>query len=880
MRKIIIPLLCLCTYWGCSDVHFIKDPEFRTKLTQRFKERKEFAANRSAALFDVFNQDLSLEEREALQFLYAYMPLCDLADYNGNFFLKQVRSSFKAKESFKWGKTIPDDIFRHFVLPYRVNNENLDSARWVFLQELKPRLQNLSMKEAALEVNHWCHEKVNYAPTDIRTSGPLSLVRTSWGRCGEESTFTVTALRAVGIPARQVYTPRWAHCDDNHAWVEVWVDGKWFYMGACEPESNLNMGWFTEPARRAMLVHTKVFGVYSGSDKIVNQSDNFTEINVVGNYAKVKRIYVRVVDEKGNQTENAKVDFGLYNYAEFYPIASKNTNSKGLTNLTTGIGDLLVWASKNGNYAGKKISVQNTNTLTLELGKGYTGGEVSDLNLVPPVEPKPYVIDEQQKKQNDIRLANEDSIRIAYRTGFIDSVSAYQLAEERELNKQEVWSLLKKSQGNWKEIKSYLEESSEQYSKETIILLQTIAQKDLRDTQAKILLDHLNSTLNNYKVQDYKSKEIFYRYVLNPRIKNEGLIAYRRYLQQQFKGVFFGKRQERTIAIKNWIVDHIRIEGEENYYNLPITPKGVYELRISNQESRDIFFVALCRSLGIPARLEPALKTPQYFDGDKWINIDFEKQTKGQPAKGFLALELVDKKSSFDPNYYLHFSIGKLNNGVYQSLDLGWDKKLSDLPNPLELDEGKYRLITGMRGADGTVYAHLNHFEIKTGKTSKAELLFRNPKVASKVLGNISLDTELLNPLGKQIALSKLVKKQAIILLWLEPGKEPTRHLMEEFKDVVKSYEEWGGEIVIVQGDDINEERFSESFFEHMPSNYTVYKDRNNQLFDIAKSALGIQGKLEKPFILVLDSKGQIQFVSYGYKIGIHEHLLKVLNAI
>lgn len=81
------------------------------------------------------------------------------------------------------------------------------------------------MYDAVLEVNHWCHEKVIYTPTDIRTSAPMATVKTAYGRCGEESTFLVAALRAVGIPARQVYTPRWAHTDDNHAWVEAWVDG-------------------------------------------------------------------------------------------------------------------------------------------------------------------------------------------------------------------------------------------------------------------------------------------------------------------------------------------------------------------------------------------------------------------------------------------------------------------------------------------------------------------------------------------------------------------------------------------------------------------------------------------------------------------------------
>ena len=64
-------------------------------------------------------------------------------------------------------------IFRHFVLPVRVNNENLDNAREVFRQELMPRVEKLSMYDAVLEVNHWCHEKVIYTP-DIRTSAPMA----------------------------------------------------------------------------------------------------------------------------------------------------------------------------------------------------------------------------------------------------------------------------------------------------------------------------------------------------------------------------------------------------------------------------------------------------------------------------------------------------------------------------------------------------------------------------------------------------------------------------------------------------------------------------------------------------------------------------------
>ena len=42
-----------------------------------------------------------------------------------------------------WGKSMAEEIFRHFVLPVRVNNENLDDSRTVFFAELKDRVKNL-----------------------------------------------------------------------------------------------------------------------------------------------------------------------------------------------------------------------------------------------------------------------------------------------------------------------------------------------------------------------------------------------------------------------------------------------------------------------------------------------------------------------------------------------------------------------------------------------------------------------------------------------------------------------------------------------------------------------------------------------------------------
>ena len=91
-------------------------------------------------------------------------------------------------------------------------------------------------------------------------------VKTAYGRCGEESTFTVAALRSVGIPTRQVYTPRWAHTDDNHAWVEAWVDvNGTSWVLANEPV--LNLGWFNAPASGYADAHQRCSDVITDRKK-------------------------------------------------------------------------------------------------------------------------------------------------------------------------------------------------------------------------------------------------------------------------------------------------------------------------------------------------------------------------------------------------------------------------------------------------------------------------------------------------------------------------------------------------------------------------------------------------------------------------------------
>ena len=603
IRLLLVPILSVVLF-SCGESHFLKEEAYRNQVFQDFEQKQRALPH--GDLFAIFSDStLTLSEREALMFLYAYMPIGDITDYSGNYYLENLRLSEQARNEMSWGKNVTDELFRHFVLPIRVNNENLDDSRKVFYGELKERVKGLSMKDAILEVNHWCHEKVVYRPSDARTSSPLASVKTAYGRCGEESTFTVAALRSVGIPARQVYTPRWAHTDDNHAWVEAWADGEWYFFGACEPEPVLNLGWFNAPASRGMLMHTKVFGRYNGPEEIMLETPNYTEINVIGNYAPTAKAVVTVTDANGKPVSGAKVDFKVYNYAEFYTVATKYTGTDGRASLTAGKGDMLVWASADGAFGFSKLSFGKEDTLNLVLDK--KGGEAYtlDLDITPPVEGAnlPEVTPEQ-RAENDLRLAKEDSIRNAYVATMLTEERAKtalaSFQQEGIADTEQFVKMLVASRGNYQTLLDFRKSATE-CDREGLALplLQQLSAKDWRDVSLEVLEDHLKNAPDPQETDLWACAEI-----ANPRVENEMLTPYRSFFKKVISKEEAGEFIKEPIRLVEWCKKEIQINNELNSQRIPMSPIGVWKARVADEKSRDIFFVAMARTLGIPARID------------------------------------------------------------------------------------------------------------------------------------------------------------------------------------------------------------------------------------------------------------------------------------
>lgn len=100
------------------------------------------------------------------------------------------------------------------------------------------------------------------------------------------------------------------------------------------------------------------------------------------------------------------------------------------------------------------------------------------------------------------------------------------------------------------------------------------------------------------------------------RIGTEPLSCWRRTLADSFPEARKREFREAPDALWRWIRESIRQVPQTEYRQLVTLPAGAMRLRCADLPSQRLLFVAICRTLGIPARLNPAGGAAEYaLDG-------------------------------------------------------------------------------------------------------------------------------------------------------------------------------------------------------------------------------------------------------------------------
>ena len=693
-----------------------------------------------------------LTEEEALlcRLAYGTLPASDAA-VPLDTMLGYVRHALFLRRESPFAGAIPEEQFLHFVFYPRINSEDITDCRAFFYEKLAERIQGMSQTEAILEINRWCAEQVTYQASNDRTESPLTAYHSGIGRCGEESAFTVTALRSVGIPARQIYVPFWAHCDDNHAWVEAFSDGKWYFLGACEPEPILNRGWFTDASSRAPIVCYRTFFDVpaKAGDACIDHDGCCALYNVTSRYAPVSKLTISAVYEDGSPAAGVPVELSVVNMAAFSKVAGLTTDERGCCAIDVGRVTLHaeVWTEEG--CACENITVSEDCQLVLTIRPEPAMGEPLYFDCYAPaaVPLNRTVLTAQQRRENDEILSRCASIRKQRMDG-------YDLPEYDQLPRS--WKkILHLAAGNAGELYQLYQQASPREREVYLAMLEAMEEKDYRDTPASLLEHHLRFAL------PYRDQPHFVTEILSPRLESEMLECWR----EPIAG-FFTQEQKRDFAANpeglwEYLSRHFT-DGKLRYYSaLSVQPTVSLKLGYTDEKGRRLLFVAIMRTLGVPSRINPSDGGAEYYRNGVYHRVCFAASTA--------RLELLPEQGKRFV-YGSHYSLSRRTPGGYQPLQSIPDDSL--LP-------GDYRLLTTTRMPNGNQQCILSQFSLTEGEKRSVPLRLREPAPEQMLGRGVVEPFTLHNAAGEPVPSAALLRGKTV-LIFLEVRKEPTEHILNE----------------------------------------------------------------------------------------------------
>ena len=541
---------------------------------------------------------------------------------------------------------------------------------------------------------------------------------------------------------------------------------------------------------------------------------------------------------------------------------------------------------------------------SLSLSKGQPDAE--SLDIVPPPENvrMPEVTPEQ-RAENDRRAALEDSLRHAYEATFPTHEEALAFTQEYGYGHHMVFPI-EWSRGNWRTIEAFMARAEDHEWVEPLLL--TLSRKDFHDITLDVLMD------------SYNNRDA----VLGPRVENEFLSPYKGFFKE-WLNEYHRQSLSDPDSLVSWIRREVKVVNNPLAWDIPATPIGTHRSGIASPRSRGIYFVALARTLGIDARKNPVNGKIQFRTDGDWLDVDFDGAGLAVAApKGTLRLTYTPDKVVDNPRYYSHFSISKIENGRPRlmefdegEVDMGggvdWAHVFKD---GFPLEEGRYLLVSGNRLSSGAVPVSMLFIDVVAGQETVAPLILRSAGDDVPVIGSFDAETQFLpvvltktedgdvleNP-GRPSTSSGTTRsdgssvipseaKGSVLsavgrghyaLAILEPGKEPTNHVLRDLAVAREKLEAWGRPIVLLCSSETAMHRLqvemSEGRYGLLPDTIilgldaegAVQKGIEKGMKIGPESASGAPSRL--PLVILADSFNRVFFFSEGYTIGLGEQL-------
>lgn len=171
-----------------------------------------------SSVVDSINQKEELFQKEQLEMQW------DSQTVTANFLIQNVEFAYRAWKTNPWAKDIDFDTFCEYILPYRLENEHIESWRPQFFNEYSRKagkfrnvtdIRLASRLATSLRTQRGIESVYPYR-MDISAVNLLRM-----GRCYDIGRYRVMVLRSIGIPATLDYVPHWGNYQGEHGEVRI-----------------------------------------------------------------------------------------------------------------------------------------------------------------------------------------------------------------------------------------------------------------------------------------------------------------------------------------------------------------------------------------------------------------------------------------------------------------------------------------------------------------------------------------------------------------------------------------------------------------------------------------------------------------------------------
>ncbi len=810
--------------------------------------------NRNAVVEFITNQ--SKQKREAAEFLVANMPTVDLVSMSLIDMQTNLDVAFQARDTQEWIGELPFNIFLHYVVPSRITQEPFEPWRQYYFEALESQLKDCTnMIDAAIAVNQWCGARVGFKQTERRDQSGMSTLRSGIGRCEEMMIVTIEAMRAVSIPARACSAPWWVTTDNNHAWVEVWADGQWYYLGGCEPAAALDRGWFSGAAQRAGMVLSQMYGSpdeYPTGEVVCRTWDNMAIINSTSVYAMTGEVEITVVNNDGTPIPDCPVSAAVFNFGGLRPLNIQTTDESGKTTFVMGLGEYF-YTTGLDEY-GKAHAVIKTLPAsaikhTMMLDPDNAPEESFWLRYPTVAEAKRWAGKRDKGASEAIAVYCPDLIKPDKKNLFEEGKNKQLDSMIEHSNHKDQWhSILNDSYINWHNIAATVIALPDvAYQDAARVFLTHTSRVDRLEMKPETITDHVLITMDHKP--DSIDTDMFNEYVLNARIDYEHLSPWRELLYNSFENTNNNSPETTARALSKWIDENLTSESSSRLGPVK-NPAQVFNAKYGTKREFAIFAVGVLRALSIPAKKSSARNTVEFYDGKSWVIF-----TPGDPDSFKLVgsnddIVVDTEKSNSEAEVDLHGTIrvhltrnDETLGNDFHGLDIApfrrgswnpfnsYDYHYDEDAHIISLPAGEYLLTAGVRNPNGDPYVRTKLIQLKSGANIQVNWNMDLPDNAGvfsfpivRKLENFPEDIRLHNrKIGESINISSMHKDSPLLLYFFRMGDEPSIRMLPLINDAIPALQEVGVRVIgiaLPTPIDIS----LESFLSQNPAEFPVYE--------------------------------------------------------